>query len=354
MNSLLESSVRKILRAGPAKGPACRVSLRTAFLRGSAICALAIASGSLAPAASAEESAVQAGESDVLLQAHPGWVHVPGAVIRPECVHEIPSGATVEENGDITVDGRVIAHYEACPEAPVKTRMRQASSDAVPGPIGNGWVEDIEMTVALAKGDSIDRIEGKWTVPAAPLSKGGVVFIFNGIEPSAGNIILQPVLQYGAAGGSSVEGPLGGNYWLIAGWMVGKNAYHSPGVKVSAGDVIYGNTYVKSETGGKLSWNSLAKDETSGKYSQLGVSSSGIQWDWAFEGVLEAYNISSCSELPVTTHDEFTGNGVYHGYPKFEALADKWHGVFDNYFGHGGPACGYRQIVDGDVGFLYW
>jgi hypothetical protein len=335
MNSLLRNSIRKVLCGG-------------------GICAIAFACGSLLSAAHAEESAVQTEESDALLKAHPGWVHIPGAVIRAECVHEIPAGATVEENGDITVAGQVVAHYEDCPEAPVKTHVRNASSGAVPSPTGNGWVEDIEMTVALAKGDSIDRIDGKWSVPKAPLLNGGVVFIFNGIEPSAGNIILQPVLQYGAAGGSSVEGPLGGNYWLIASWMVGKNAYHSPGVKVASGDVIYGNTYVKSESSGKLSWSSVAKDETSGKSSDLNVWSSGIQWDWAFEGVLEAYNIKSCSELPVTTHDEFTANAVYHGYPKFEPVADKWHGVFDDYFGHGGPACGYRQIVDGDIGFLYW
>jgi hypothetical protein len=35
-----------------------------------------------------------------LLTDHAGWVQIPGELIRPDCVHEIPNGATVEVEVD--------------------------------------------------------------------------------------------------------------------------------------------------------------------------------------------------------------------------------------------------------------
>src|SRR5271170_1265905 len=60
---------------------------------------------------------------------HQGWVQIPGQLIRPDCVHEIPKGARVEiENGeitgDVTLNGARIAHYDACSEDAVVTRPR--------------------------------------------------------------------------------------------------------------------------------------------------------------------------------------------------------------------------------------
>jgi hypothetical protein len=44
----------------------------------------------------------------LILKGHPGWVLVPGEAIRPDCVHEIPKGAQVEDNGDITETGGLV------------------------------------------------------------------------------------------------------------------------------------------------------------------------------------------------------------------------------------------------------
>ena len=63
---------------------------------------------------------------------------LPGQLIRPDCVHEIPNGARVEISkdgkvtGDVTMNGQVIAHYDACPEAPIPTR-HTASASNTPG-----------------------------------------------------------------------------------------------------------------------------------------------------------------------------------------------------------------------------
>jgi hypothetical protein len=179
------------------------------------------------------------------LKAHPGWVQVPGALIRPDCVHEVPMGAKVGATGDITLAGSVVAHYDACPEQAIITRPQGGVTPKfvdTPG-TGNGWVEAVQWEVPLKSGDNIDEITGKWIVPANPSANGGLIYLFNGIEPTTENLILQPVLQWGA------NGYFGGNYWVIASWLVGSNAYYSPDEKVSAGDTILGTTYITSVIG---------------------------------------------------------------------------------------------------------
>src|SRR5215472_16747121 len=87
----------------------------------------------------------QSGPPIVSLKDHPGWVQVPGALVRPDCVFEVPNEAQVGDNGDIIVNGALWAHYDDCPEAPVLTRpvhrVAPLFSDA-PGTI-NGWVEAV-------------------------------------------------------------------------------------------------------------------------------------------------------------------------------------------------------------------
>ena len=40
----------------------------------------------------------------VSLKDHPGWIQIPGAIIRQDCVYEIPNGAQVSETGDVTLE----------------------------------------------------------------------------------------------------------------------------------------------------------------------------------------------------------------------------------------------------------
>ena len=87
----------------------------------------------IAIAACFSSVAVQAQQSDtssVSLKAHPGWVQIPGALIRPDCVHEVPKGALVSESGDVTLHGALIAHYDDCPETPIHTRPRHGFAPA--------------------------------------------------------------------------------------------------------------------------------------------------------------------------------------------------------------------------------
>ncbi|HLY19612.1 MAG TPA: hypothetical protein VKR61_20435 [Bryobacteraceae bacterium] len=287
--------------------------------------------------------AVQAQPSDpltVALKAHPDWVQVPGALIRPDCVHEIPNGAQVEENGDITLEGSIVAHYDACSEAPIRTRpLHQVAPQFGDAPgTGNGWVEAVQEEVSLGSGDNIDKISGTWTVPNTPTDNGGLIYIFNALEPTTENLIIQPVLQYGA---TSAGGNIGGNYWVIASWMVGSSALHSPGERVNPGDTISGNTYVTSVSSGKTNWIIKSKDTITGAWSNLKVWTSGYTWNWAFAGVLEAYNITTCLDFPSSGETQFKNTKVYHGYPAFTSVPSTFFGAVYSY---GGPSCGFSPV----------
>jgi hypothetical protein len=272
---------------------------------------------------------------------HPDWVQVPGELIRPDCVHEIPNGATVEVgndgqvSGDVMLNGVLIAHYEDCPEAPIITRPTGFGEALANDPgTGNGWVEASNWLVSLNSGDNLDEIAGDWNVPSDPKTNGALIYLFNGMEPSNFKWILQPVLQYGvgAAGG--------GNYWGIASWLVGSKAYHSPLEKVNPKDSLRGYTIITSVSGGTIYWKVDAKDNTTGAYSYLDANTHGLQWTWALAGVLEVYGVTSCSEFPSNGQAVFTKSDAYHGYPKFELLSPAdWQA---SYWSYGGPSCGFN------------
>jgi hypothetical protein len=258
-----------------------------------------------------------------LKQAHPEMVQVPGKLMRSDCVHEIPKGASVvvgsdgKTTGDVLKDGAVIAHYDPCTEEPISTRHMASEQNPMktpghaPIPTFNGWVADAQENVSLGASDNIDWMSGEFVVPNNPSVNGGTIFLFNGIEPTGENWILQPVLQYGpsAAGG--------GNYWAIASWFVGSGgAWHSPLETVYPGDTIYGRTQ-QTGSGSTLTYTSEASDLRTGAYSYINVYSTGLHWTWAFAGVLEVYNVNSCSQFPSSGYAYFNYNGVYHGYPGY-------------------------------------
>ena len=262
-----------------------------------------------------------------LAAAHPGWVQVPGQLMPADCVHEIPSGASVDikdgqVTGDVTLKGQVIAHYEPCSEAPIPTRHLNANKTPGQPPSFNGWVEASQENVSLGSSDNIDWMSGYFYVPNNPSVNGGLIYLFNGIEPSSQNWILQPVLQYG----SSPAG--GGNYWGIASWLVGTGgAWHSPLERVNAGDKLWGYTEQTGSSNGTLYWTSEAYDLTNNAYSYINASTWGLHWNWAYEGVLEVYGVNTCSQLPSSGYAYFYSSSVDHGYPYYYGVSPAFYGA---------------------------
>ena len=281
---------------------------------------------------------------------HPDWVQVPGELIRPDCVHGIPNGATVEigkdgeVSGDVRLNGVLIAHYDDCPEAPILTRPTAGSEGLAHDPgTGNGWVEASNWLVDLGSGQNLDEVAGNWKVPSPPSVNGATIFFFNGMEPSDYAWILQPVLQYGVSAAG------GGNYWAIASWLVGSKAYWSPLETVNPGDSLRGYTKTTSVSNGTINWKVDAKDNTTGAYSYLDAYSTGYQWTWALAGVLEAYGITSCSDFPANGKAVFTHSDAYDGWPNFDLLSPAgWQASYWNY---GGPSCGF-SVTAGTTSIL--
>jgi hypothetical protein len=296
----------------------------------------------------------QAGQTyEHLAAAHPDWVQVPGQLIRPDCVHEIPNGAKVEISkdgkvtGDVSLNGQVVAHYDACPEAAIPTR-HSASPAKTSGhnPSWNGWVEASQENLSwLGGSDNIDWESGEFYVPNNPSMNGGLIYIFNGIEPASQNWILQPVLQYGYSPAG------GGYYWGIASWLVGTGgAWHSPLVKVNAGDKLWGFTEQTGQSGGTSYWETEAYDLTTGAYSWITASSWGLHWTWAYEGVLEVYGVNYCSQLPSSGYAYFFYNYVDHGYPSYYGVSPGfWPAVYQS-------GCGDSVYVNDtyDYAVLYY
>lgn len=246
-------------------------------------------------------ASAQAGKTYSQLKAeHPGWVQVPGALASPDCVHQIPSGAKVDASidggtgEDVTLNGKVIAHYDTCAEASIPTRHLVQE----PG-TGNGWVEASQWNTSLKSGDNIDYLYGYWTVPSIPKTYGALIFIFNGIEPSGGAWIMQPVLQYGD------NGAFGGNYWVLASWLVHSNTdyFVSSPIGVNPGDTIAGAQWQTSVSGSTLDYDVAATDQTTNQATDLSLWATGYHWVWAYAGVLESYNVTSCSEFPGAAAD---------------------------------------------------
>jgi hypothetical protein len=239
----------------------------------------------------------------------------------------------------VTLNGALIAHYDACPDEAIVSRPRARTEVLIRTPgTGNGWVEADQWNVPLAATDDIDYLAGSWTVPAYPVENGALIYLFNGIEPASARWILQPVLQYGASPAG------GGEYWAVASWLVSSNqAFYSPLQTVYPGNSIKGYTEMTGISGSTKQWEVEAKDTTTGVDSYLSAKVSGQHWTWAYAGVLEAYNVTSCAQFPSNGREVFKGSVVDHGFPAYRPPSTRgWTGVIYSY---GGPSCHFAVVA---------
>ena len=341
---------------------------------------LAVSFSGAAPAASGDEPVEDTSH----------WVKVPGGLYHPDCVHEVPNGARIEVNGDVTVAGSVVAHYEACTHTPILTGRRPPGQESSAGGtpcnfFGCGWIEDARMSPILPAGENISKVESHWTVPPIPSQSGADVFLWNGIGTQNFSWIMQPVLGYGpdtvtapnpdVSTSGEVYGSGGGNYWTIASWLVrGLTIYHSQVYPVSPGDVIRGVSFQTGQStqmvfvGTRVTYQIVTdyavaiEDLTTQEVSLLGFSMPNVQWNQGYAGVLESGGLSSCSQLPPGPGTYFYDVQIYAGYPTPTYLTPNWGGFFDNFpDGNGiptgkGPQCHYKIDINNSnpaVGLVY-
>jgi hypothetical protein len=305
-------------------------TIKPASLAAALLCGLALFTGSLAQA--------QTDASQIALQ-HPGWIQVPGALVRPDCVHQIPKGAgpRIEDGrdtGDVSLNGNIIAHYDPCPEdATIRFAQKSSESFAISNSTGSGVVEASYWDdTSLGSSDNMDEVANTLTVPSKPTKNGAVILLYNGIEDSTEKYVFAPTLQYGKNDGE------GGNYWTIVTYFVTPSTtYVSPAEKVNGGDSLSLFTYIFSKSGGTYTWFMEAQDLTNNADSYQNDTSTGLHWNFAISGALSVGNLSSCSEFPATKA-VFTGTFVDHGFPSYNKLSPKWVG---STYSYGGPSCSF-------------
>jgi hypothetical protein len=120
------------------------------------------------------------------------------------------------------------------------TRLRSSQSA---GPPGNAnWITCGYWSDAT--GATVTSLVSTWVVPPEPTTKASqLIYLFNGIEPAGGSLILQPVLQWGGSDPDEDGQQRTGQFWSIASWLVGgadNSATHTPHIRVYPGDTLVG------------------------------------------------------------------------------------------------------------------
>jgi hypothetical protein len=295
------------------------------------VCGLVIS----APFAQAQSDA-----SQIALQ-HPGWVRVPGALVRPDCVHQVPKGAgprieNGRDTGDVSLHGNIIAHYEPCSEDATIRFAQEFDESAITNSTGSGTVEASYWDdTSLGSSDNMDFVGNDLTVPSKPSKNGGVILLYDGLEDATGTYLFSPTLQYGDNGG------VGGNYWAIVTYFVTPtNTYVSPVETVNHNDSLSLFTEIYANpSSGTYDWLVEVEDLTTGAFTYQDDFSTNLHFNFAISGSLAVSNITTCSNFPASGKAVFTGTLVDHDYPSFKALTPKWKG---SVYSYGGPACGFK------------
>jgi hypothetical protein len=108
-------------------------------------------------------------------------------------------------------------------------------------------------------GSPITSFVTTWTVPPEPAAKAHqLLYLFNGLEPADGQIILQPVLQWGDSGPDEDNVNRTGQFWTVASWLVGgpgNSAHHTPHIRVNPGDMLVGSMKLVSQLPGAFTYS---------------------------------------------------------------------------------------------------
>lgn len=219
-----------------------------------------------------------------------GKVLTPGGrLVDADCVFEVPAGGTVNKAGDVTVNGTLASRHTPC----TREQMGLATAAQPQAPQAAQWMAD---TWAWADSGTYGQMFSWWQVPANPSMNGALFYLFPSFQSNTTDAnlveIIQPVLQWG------YNGSFGGNYWVMASWYVSSTqAPHSTPMRVYAGHQLYGDTY---DGGGGL-WGIFMQDQNNKNvYTNLWATPRG-PFDTVQGGVLEAYFVTNCSQLPSGT-----------------------------------------------------
>lgn len=239
-----------------------------------------------------------------------GYVITPFGYFHPSCVQRLITGERLLADGRVQhADGTVELNAAVCNYTRYSPAGLPVTAQAATLPQIDGWVENANLTTGSST-ESYGALIATWIVPPDPKGEDDeVLFFFPGFEDinDYNTSILQPVLQWAP------------REWTIASWncCINNITTSSPAVNVRSGDLIYGSITSTCPAGtvSCATWNVLSLDLFTGESTTLSnTPSEGQVFNWAFGGVLEAYNIVSCADFPpdrrilfdhVTVFDEY-------------------------------------------------
>ncbi|HEY1657559.1 MAG TPA: hypothetical protein VGG14_04390 [Candidatus Sulfotelmatobacter sp.] len=225
------------------------------------------------------------------------FVVTPFGYYHPSCINHLAKGdvlrqdiKAIERANGITQNIELCAypHYLADGQKV----MADAPAPKDPPNISHAWIEYASITTTGAYG----QIYTEWEVPPSPTSNDGqTVYLFNGMEDSNDVVtIIQPVLGWNSDYSAA---------WSIAAWncCVNGQVNEATPAHTNPGDHLEGYVFMNCVKGTRVcsSWDIVIVDEESGAFSELlDTSNYSQQFNWAFGGVLEVYNIAQCTDYP--------------------------------------------------------
>lgn len=193
-------------------------------------------------------------------------------------IFQVPSGSLIKKEGNTTIilkEGKRLLTVVGTENAPSF----------------EGWIEWAEKWNIAG----LDRFWGYWNVPSSPPDPdpNAIDFLFTGIQPGMGYLIIQPVLEWNWGGSGR---------WTAAAWYASDIGVRSTPINVNVGETIYGDMmYTYYNVQPYNSWIIYIRDENTGSSTSLSTNTLGTSNLGAFV-TLEDSGVNSNSDLPGDTH----------------------------------------------------
>ncbi len=225
------------------------------------------------------------------------YVRFPGGkLLHQSCVHALPNGARVTDNGDVVgTNGDVIQHVAPCQYEPI---LEPHAPTGAHQPDANG---NIEYLYGLP--DSASWFDGVVTQVTVPPSPSGFLddqlFLWSGlVADGTANLVIQPVLQYGLPAAACSTG---WSNWEMEDYFidVNNNGFCWEQTAVNPGDTITEYTLAIScpdNSGVNCNWL-VAYVYNNTTYYGVTPTVPAKPNDAIFQS-LEGYQLGTCNALP--------------------------------------------------------